>query len=158
MKPCLVMLISHGKKNKLASHTHIDYLFKSIGNTGLNSEKRFLVSQSILHGEDFSEYVKNLLKLQESDNHMAQYILSIMNMIEILFMNINSLRTKKWNKFFVPSKIDDAMDDSILQYKLQPMVTSVLDGNVFLVARVLSTNKINIFSIIDWKCIFIFTS
>ena len=32
------------------------------------------------------------------------------------------------------------------------MITSVLDGNAFLVARALSANKTNIFSIIDWKC------
>ena len=50
------------------------------------------------------------------------------------------------------------MDDGICQYKLQPMVASVLDGNVFLVTRALSTNKRNIFSIIGWKCIFLFTS
>ena len=59
-------------------------------------------------------------------------------------------------QFFV-IKIDDAMDDSI-QYKLQPMVTSILDGNVFLFARALSTNKRNFFLIIDSKCIFFFTS
>ena len=47
--------------------------------------------------------------------------------------------------FFVPNKIDDAMDDGIGQYKLQSMVTSVLDGNIFLIARALSTNKRNIF-------------
>ena len=39
---------------------------------------------------------------------------------------------------FVLNKIDDAMDDSIWQYKLQPMVTSVFDGNVFLVRGALS--------------------
>ena len=37
-------------------------------------------------------------------------------------------------------------------------VTSVLDGNVFLVTRALSTNKINVFSIIDGKKIFLYTS
>ena len=37
--------------------------------------------------------------MQESDNHMAKYILNIMNMIEILFMNIDTLRTKDWDNF-----------------------------------------------------------
>ena len=37
-------------------------------------------------------------------------------------------------------------------------VTSVLDGNVFFVERALSANKGNIFSIIDWKSMFLFTS
>ena len=61
----------------------------------LNSEKRFFAS---LHDEDFSEYV-NLFKVQESDNHLATNILSIMNMTEIKFKNIDSLRTKAWDNF-----------------------------------------------------------
>ena len=90
----LCIIISHGKKKILVPPTHLGNLFKSIGNTRLNSEKYFLAFQSILYDEDFSEYVKNLLRVQEGDNHMAKYVLSIMNMIEILFMNINTLRTK----------------------------------------------------------------
>ena len=103
---------NHTKKNNLKPPTHFVDLFKSIGNTALNREKRFLTFQTILYDEDFSEYIKNLFKVQESDNHMAK-TLSIMNMIEILFMNINVLRTKEWDNFFSPNKIGDAMDDSI---------------------------------------------
>ena len=62
----------------------------------LNSEKRYFAS---LHDEDFSEYVKNLFKVQESDNHLTTNILSIMNMTEIKFKNIDSLRTKAWDNF-----------------------------------------------------------
>ena len=113
-KAMLCIIIIYGKKNNLVLPPHLDDLFKSIGDTGLNSEKRFLAFQRILHDEGFSEYAKSLFKVQESDNHMAKYILSIMNMTEILFMNIDSLRTKDW----------DVMDDSIWQYKLQPMVTT----------------------------------
>ena len=58
----LPIIINHRKKNNLVSSTHLDDLFKSIGNTGLNSEKRLLAFQSILYDEDFSEYVKNLLR------------------------------------------------------------------------------------------------
>ena len=36
----LCILISHGKKNNLVPHTYLDDLFKSTGNTGLNSERR----------------------------------------------------------------------------------------------------------------------
>ena len=76
----LRIIISHGKKNNLVPPPHLDDLLKSIGNTGLNSEKYFLAFQSILHDEIFSEYDKKLFKVQESINHMAKYILSIMNM------------------------------------------------------------------------------
>ena len=82
----LCILISRGKKKNLVPSTHLDDLFQSIGNTGLNREKHFLASQSILYDEDFSQYVKNLFKVQESDNHMAKNTLSNMNMIEILII------------------------------------------------------------------------
>ena len=121
----------------------------------LNSEKRFFASRSILHDEDFSEYVKNLFKVQESDNHLATNILSIMNMTEIKFKNIDSLRTKAWNNFPSPVRL---MMPWMTVYDNTDVITSVLDGNVFLAARTLSTNKINIFSVIDGKCIFLFTS
>ena len=49
----LRIIISHGRKNYLVPPPHIDDLFKSIGKTGLNSEKRFLAFQSILYDEDF---------------------------------------------------------------------------------------------------------
>ena len=90
----LRMIISHGKKNNLVPPTQLDGLFKSISKTGLNMEKRFLAFQSILYDEDFSEYVKKLFKVQKCNNHIGKYILSAMNMIEILFMNNDSLRTK----------------------------------------------------------------
>ena len=66
------MKLCHGKKNNLVPPIHLDDLFKFIGYTGLNSEKRFLAFQSILYDKEFSEYVKNLCKVQESDNHMAK--------------------------------------------------------------------------------------
>ena len=93
---------------------------------------------------------------------MAKHILSIMNMIEILFMNIDSLRTKDWDNFLASLGLMVSWmivyDNKNYSRWLQPMVTSVLDGNAFFVAIALSTNKRNFFSILDWKCIFLFTS
>ena len=70
-------------------------MLKSIGNTTLKSEKRFLAFQISLYDENYSEYVTNLFKMQESDNHMAKN--SIINMIKILFMNIDGLLIKEWD-------------------------------------------------------------
>ena len=98
-EPMLCIIISHSKKT-IWYHPLFFYDFlKFIDNTGLNSEKRYLVFQSIMYDEDFSEYVKNLFKVQESNNHLAKNILSIMNVIEIQFMNIDSLLTKEWDNF-----------------------------------------------------------
>ena len=50
--------------------------------------------------------IHNMLKkVQESDNHMAKYILSIMKIIEILFMNLDSLRTKDWGNFLTSIRL-----------------------------------------------------
>ena len=76
-------------------------------------------------------------------------------MTEIKFKNIDSLRTKAWNNFPSPVRL---MMPWMTVYDNTDVITSVLDGNVFLAARTLSTNKINIFSVIDGKCIFLFTS
>ena len=74
-----------------------------------------------------------------------------MNMTEILFMNIDSFWTKEWDNFLSLIELMMVCDNA-------NAVTSVLDGNVFFVERALSTNKGNIFSIIDWKSMFLFNS
>ena len=68
----LRIFISHGKKNNLVPPTHLDDLFKSISNTGLNCEKDFLAFESIMYVKDFSEYGKNLFKVRQGNNHMAK--------------------------------------------------------------------------------------
>ena len=62
----LCIIISHSKKNNLVPPVYLHDLFKSIGNTGLNSNKSFLELQSILFDEGFSEYVKKLFKVPEN--------------------------------------------------------------------------------------------
>ena len=88
---------------------------------------------------------------------MAKHILSIMNMIEILFMNIDSLRTKDWDNFLASLGL---MMSWMIVYDTQITADGYqcFDGNVFLVARALLINERNFFSLLDWKCIFLFTS
>ena len=43
----LRILIGHDKKNSLVPPTHLDDVFKSIGNTGLNSENRFSMRSKV---------------------------------------------------------------------------------------------------------------
>ena len=37
--------------------------------------------------------------MNQAENHMAMYISSVINMIEILFMNRDCLRTNNWEAF-----------------------------------------------------------
>ena len=65
--------------------------FSCLKKKRVNNEKCFLAFQSILFDKDFSKYVKNLFKVQESNSHIAKSILSTMNMTEIISVNIDSL-------------------------------------------------------------------
>ena len=58
----LRILRNHGQKNNLVPPNHYDDLFKSIGNTGLNSETRFLAFQSILKVKAFQSMLKICLR------------------------------------------------------------------------------------------------
>ena len=141
MKLCFVS--SHAKNN-LKSLPYLDDVLNPIGNTDLNNEKRFLEFQSIFCDGEFCRSVKNLLKVQESKNNFTKYILSFMYMIGISFMNIVTLWTKEWDFFLTSIRLMIPwIDDGLWQYNLQLMITSVFDGNVFLLARALSINKRN---------------
>ena len=96
---CSIVQVLRGSHYNWATRLY-KLFYSSYNHKPCKKKKRFLAFQNILYHEDFSEYVKNLVKVLESDNHMAKYILSIKNMIKLLFMNINSLRNKDWDNFF----------------------------------------------------------
>ena len=62
----LRILRNHGKKNNLVPPTHFNDLFKSIGNTVLNSETRFLAFQSILKVKAFQSMLKICLRCRKA--------------------------------------------------------------------------------------------
>lgn len=49
--------------------------------------------------------------IQDSSNHIANYWLSVMEIIEGLFLNIDSLRSKDWGNIQRFASTDDALDD-----------------------------------------------
>ena len=64
------------------------------------SNERNQSFEGLLSSEKLSSYVKSLFEMVEkSASSMAMFWVSIMNMIEILLMNIYSLRTKDWPAF-----------------------------------------------------------
>ena len=76
--------------------------------------------------------------------------------MEILFMNIHSLRNKKWDNFLSPVRL---MMSWMMVCDIQINADSCqCFGWMFLPCRKSVVNfKINVFSIIDWRCIFLFT-
>ena len=93
------IIITHGVKNNVTLPSTLDTFVNIICDTEMEADDRYFAFQTILEDGEFSEYVKKLFDLQGPDNHMANYIMSILGMIEILFMNIDSLRTKNWKRF-----------------------------------------------------------
>ena len=93
------IIITHSEKNNVTLPSTLDTFFNIVCDTEMEADDRYFSLQTILEDGEFSEYVKKLFDLQGPDNHMANYIISILGMIEILFMNVDSLRTKNWKRF-----------------------------------------------------------
>ena len=93
------IIITHGEKNNVTLPSTLDTFVNIICETEMEADDRYFAFQTILEDGEFSEYVKKLFELQGPDNHRANYIMSILGMIEIHFKNIDSLRTKNWKRF-----------------------------------------------------------
>ena len=94
------MLILHGKCDDIDLHSTLLDLINTIKNTELNQEERVMAFETLIEGEKFHIYIQELRKnVDLPDNHMAKYFLGVMDMIEILFLHIDSLRTKNWKQF-----------------------------------------------------------
>ena len=93
------IIITHSEKNNVTLPSTLDTFFNIVCDTEMEADDCYFSLQTILEDGEFSEYVKKLFDLQGPDNHMANYIISILGMIEILFMNVHSLRTKNWKRF-----------------------------------------------------------
>ena len=93
------IIINHSKKNGVEPPSSLKNLFKIICNRELEAQDRYFAFQTILDDGEFSEYVNKLFNVTGAGNHMANYIISIMNMIEILLMNIDSLKSEDWERF-----------------------------------------------------------
>ena len=88
------IIITHSEKNNGTLPSTLDTFFNIVCDAEMEADDRYFSLQTILEDEEFSEYVKKLFDLQGPDNHMANYIISILGIIEILFMNVHNLRTK----------------------------------------------------------------
>ena len=59
-----------------------------------------MAMETLVQSDEFQSYLQQLRQnVDMPDNHMAKFILQVMDMIEILFLNIDSLRSKNWNQF-----------------------------------------------------------
>ena len=55
--------------------------------------------------------MKKLFDVNGPDNHMANYVSGIINMIEILFMTKDSLRNNEWDSFQVGAVASEELAD-----------------------------------------------
>ena len=93
-------LIRSGKNQGTALPTSISHLIEVIGNTEIDSADRLLCLDMLIEDEEFDKYVTTLFNnIQGSESHLADFIVSLMEMIEILFMNIDSIRTHNWKLY-----------------------------------------------------------
>ena len=94
------LLIQHGKDAGIECPLELEHLINTIRDIEDSRENRYIAFETLINSPDFNDYIQKLRKSQDNPNfHMANYILSIMDMIEILFLNIDSLRRKDWAEF-----------------------------------------------------------
>ena len=59
-----------------------------------------IAAQHLRDSDDFRKFMEQVYAVVEAYNSpMANYLLSFMEMVEILVMNIYSLKTQNWNQF-----------------------------------------------------------
>ena len=79
---------------------NVNHLIEPIRDLKRSSNDRLLSMKMLLLDTDFSSYVTRLFSCVDGPtNHLAKFIISLMEMIEILFMNIDSIRTHNWEAY-----------------------------------------------------------
>ena len=72
----------------------------SIANGNIPAEDIKIAVADLQHNEDFKKFVRNSYEIIEGqDSPMANFWFTFMEMVEILMMNIHSLRTQNWESF-----------------------------------------------------------
>ena len=94
------ILIEHGRKLGIQCPSALKDFMDTIKDVEADRDDRYMAFESLVQSEDFNEYIESLRLSQDiPENHMEKYILSVIDMIEVLFMNLDSLRQKDWQEF-----------------------------------------------------------
>ena len=94
------ILIKYGYDIGIRCPESLRHLFDTVKDIDDSRENRYIAFETIISSSEFVEYQQQLRRgFEEETNHMANFIMSIMEMIEILFQNIDSLRRKDWGDF-----------------------------------------------------------
>ena len=94
------LLIENGNDSGIELHDIFKDLINTMKDETIDREDRHLALETLIQADEFQSYLQSLRKeVDQPGNHMAKFILDVMDMIDILFLNINSLRTKTWKSF-----------------------------------------------------------
>ena len=94
------LLIRYGNDMGVECPDSLHHLIDTIRDVNDSRDNRYIAFETLISSPDFNEYLHKLRENHETpDHHMAKYVMSVMEMIEILFLNIDSLRTKDWTEF-----------------------------------------------------------
>ena len=68
--------------------------------TDIDSSNRLFSVKIFLKNLQFQSYIDELFShMNDPENHMANHILSLMEMIEVLFFNIDCIRMHNWSGY-----------------------------------------------------------
>ena len=90
-------LIQVGREGNILPPEQTKFLFDIIRDQNIDSADRLFSLETLQQDTDFKSYLEKLFdSLDIPENHMAKYMISLMEMIEILLLNIDSIRTHNW--------------------------------------------------------------
>ena len=70
------------------------------GDVEVNREDRRIAVETLIVDSDFDLYLQRIFEgLTGEDTHLANFFVSLMEMIEVLFLYIDSIRTHNWQAY-----------------------------------------------------------
>ena len=94
------LLIRSGSEHGITIPNDINFMIEIIRNLELDAVDRLFTFEQLTEDEQFNLFIKKLFKqFSMPDHHLFKYMASLMEMIEILFLNIDSIRTHNLDNF-----------------------------------------------------------
>jgi hypothetical protein len=99
-------LVATGRQEGIMIDDEIIELLEAVRDTDVEAEDRLLSMEMLLENPKFYSYIDELFaRVEGPDNHMAKFALSLMQMIEVLFLNIDSIRTHNWQGYLASLRL-----------------------------------------------------
>ena len=92
------LLVKYGKSIGSVPPSHLSKRLADVRDINVDTRIRLRSFENILNDDQFIGYISKL-KIFSDSQQQAKYMLSNIEIIEVLFMNIDSIRTSNWQAY-----------------------------------------------------------